>query len=87
MFEAKIKIISLEKRVMIITSKDNIVEKTNSIKFLHSNFDYSKLNEIWLLCYKPVNGSDCSAEPYSFSTWSKIDNVDYKLINAKLFKK
>ena len=73
--------------IIINYAKNISLKKTNNIKFLHSNFDYSKLNEIWLLCYKPVNGSDCSAEPYSFSTWSKIDNVDYKLINAKLFKK
>ena len=74
-------------KIIINYAKNTKIKKTNNIQFLYSDFDYSKLNEIWLLCYKPVNGSDCSAEPYSFSTWSKIDNVNYKLINAKLFKK
>lgn len=79
--------IKIIESIIINYAKNTNIKKISNIQFLHSDFDYSKLNEIWLLCYKPVNGSNCSPESYSFSTWSKIDNVDYKLINAALYKK
>tara|TARA_Y100000591_G_scaffold264096_1_gene237430 strand:- start:527 stop:1948 length:1422 start_codon:yes stop_codon:yes gene_type:complete len=75
------------KEIVINYSKKTILGKKDNINFLSSNFDYSELKEIWFLCYKPINGFDCSPEPYSFSNWSKVDNAEFKLINAALFKK
>ena len=68
-------------------SKNILNSKKNNITFLNSKFDYSELENIWLLCYKPINNFDCSPKPYAFSNWEKVDNVEYKLINASLYKK
>ena len=75
------------KKIVINYSKKTILGKKDNINFLSSNFDYSELKEIWLLCYKPINGFDCSPKPYSFSNWSKVDNLEFKLINAALYRK
>ena len=74
-------------KIVINYSKNTILGKKDNINFLSSNFDISELKEIWLICYQPINGFDCSPEPYSFSNWLKVDNVEFKLINATLFKK
>ena len=74
-------------KIIINYSKNTFNSKKNNINFLNSELDYSELKEIWLLCYKPINNFDCSSEPYAFSNWVKVDNVEYKLINASLYKK
>ena len=74
-------------KIIINYSKNTFNSKKDNINFLNSELDYSELKEIWLLCYKPINNFDCSSEPYAFSNWVKVDNVEYKLINASLYKK
>ena len=74
-------------KMTINYSKNILNSKKNNITFLNSKFDYSELENIWLLCYKPINNFDCSPKPYAFSNWEKVDNVEYKLINASLYKK
>ena len=74
-------------KIIINYSKNTLNSKKDNINFLNSELDYSELKEIWLLCYKPINNFDCSSEPYAFSNWVKVDNVEYKLINASLYKK
>ena len=74
-------------KMTINYSKNILNSKKNNITFLNSKFDYSELENIWLLCYKPINNFDCSPKPYALSNWEKVDNVEYKLINASLYKK
>lgn len=79
--------LNMIEKIIINYSKNTAAGEKNNIKFLTSEFDYSELEEIWLLCYKPINNFDCSPKPYAFSNWIKVDNVEYKLINASLYKK
>ena len=79
--------LNMIEKIIINYSKNAVAGDKNNIKFLTSEFDYSELEEIWLLCYKPINNFDCSPKPYAFSNWVKVDNVEYKLINASLYKK
>ncbi len=79
--------LNMIEKIIINYSKNAAAGDKNNIKFLTSEFDYSELEEIWLLCYKPINNFDCSPKPYAFSNWVKVDNVEYKLINASLYKK
>lgn len=74
-------------KIIINYSINTLNSKKGNINFLNSEFDYSELKEIWLLCYKPINNFDCTPKPYAFSNWEKVDNVEYKLINASLYKK
>ena len=74
-------------KIIINYSINTLNSKKDNINFLNPEFDYSELKEIWLLCYKPINNFDCSPKPYTFSNWEKVDNVEYKLINASLYKK
>ena len=47
---------------------------------------YSKINDLWILCYKPINGFDCAPTTYLSSSWLKVDDVEYKLIESTLYK-
>ena len=85
---------------VIIKSNDNITEeitinyarntksaKNNNINFINSNKDYSKLEQIWYVCYQPINNFDCSTNGYSFSSWNLEDKINYKLIETSLYKR
>ena len=74
-------------KIVINYLKNTRTSKQSNLNFYSSNSDYSKLNALWILCYKPINGFDCAATTYLSSSWLKVDNVEYKLIGSTLYKK
>ena len=78
---------NIKERITINYSKYTQVAQNNTLNFYTSNTDYSTLNEIWVVCYKPINSFDCSPNSYLFSNWYKQDSIDYKLMNLTLYKK
>ena len=77
---------TLTEKIVINYSKNTITSKNSNLNFYSSNNDYSKLNALWILCYKPINGFDCSPTTYLSSSWLKVDDVEYKLIESTLYK-
>ena len=73
----------------IITNyfKNTKIAKENNLLFFKSSLDHSNLNALWLLCYKPVNGNDCLLNNDKFSSWSKTDQIEYKLVISTLYEK
>ena len=78
---------NINERITVNYSKYTHVAQNNTLNFYTSNSDYSTINEIWVLCYKPINSFDCSLNSYLFSNWYKKDSIDYKLMNLTLYKK
>ena len=78
--------ISVEK-IIINYSKNTKTAKGNNITFYKSNDKLVELNQIWMTCYEPINSFDCSHKSNLKSSWIKVDNVKYHLINSTLFKK
>lgn len=85
---------------ILIKTKNDIVERLtinysmythvaqkNNLNFYTSSDNYSTINEIWVVCYKPINNFDCSLNSNLFSDWKKQDSIDYKLINSTLYKR
>ena len=73
-------------RILINYLKNTITSKYSNLNFYSSNSDYSKINDLWILCYKPINGFDCAPTTYLSSSWLKVDDVEYKLIESTLYK-
>jgi hypothetical protein len=77
----------INEKITINYSKNTLVAKMKNINFINSKSNYSTLDKVWLICYKPINGFNCSPESYNFLNWSVNDSVEYKLINSTLYKK
>ena len=77
----------INEKITINYSKNTLAAKTKNINFINSKSNYSNLERVWLICYKPINGFNCSPESYNFLNWSVNDSVEYKLIKSTLYKK
>ena len=77
----------LIEKITINYSKNILTSVKNNITFYNSNENYTNFNKAWLICYKPINGFDCSPKPFFFSSWSEADNTEYHLIKSTLYKK
>jgi len=77
----------ITEKITINYSKNILATKIKNINFISSKSNYSNLEKIWLICYKPINNFNCSPETYNFLNWSVNDSVEYKLINSTLYTK
>jgi hypothetical protein len=77
----------IDERLTVNYSMYTDVAQKNSLNFYTSNDNYSTINEIWVVCYKPINDFDCSLNSNLFFNWKKLDSVDYNLINSSLYKR
>ena len=62
-------------------------QKKNNINFFKSIDEIDNLKNIWLICYQPINGYDCSANNFIFSTWKNVSKINHKLIVTYLYEK
>ena len=65
----------------VIISNENI--DFNFLGEIHKN----NVSEFWILCYEPVNNFQCIPQEINANNFIKKDQINFKLINAALFKK
>jgi len=78
---------NIDEKITVNYSKYTDVTQNDYLNFYTSNSNFSKINEIWVVCYKPINGFDCSISSYLFSNWTEEASIDFKLMNLTLYKK
>tara|TARA_Y100000590_G_scaffold22008_1_gene25413 strand:- start:1325 stop:2755 length:1431 start_codon:yes stop_codon:yes gene_type:complete len=79
--------VPLIEKITINYSKNTLAAKNSNIIFYSSNQNYSNLSKVWLLCYEPINGFDCSPKNYLFVSWNENDIAKHHLIKSTLYKK
>ena len=76
----------LTEKLTINYVKNIKISKDNNINFLKSSDDLSNLGKLWFVCYQPINGFDCSAKNYIFSSWEILSETNHKLLTTYQFK-
>jgi hypothetical protein len=74
----------LTQKIVLNYSK-NIADIQNKIIFLNEK-NKDNFNNVWIVCYKPVNNFNCDEKPSNFFSWNDIDTVNYNLISGILYK-
>ena len=77
---------TMAEKIVINYSKNTRTSKQNNLNFYNSKSDYSKLDTLWIICYKPINGFNCAPTNYLSSSWLKVDKVEYKLVGSTLYR-
>jgi len=76
----------LTEKLTINYVKNIKISKDNNINFLKSSDDLSNLGKLWFVCYQPINGFDCSAKNYIFSSWEILSETNHKLLTTYQFE-
>ena len=76
----------LTEKLTINYAKNIKISKDNNINFLKSSDDLSNLSKLWFVCYQPINGFDCSAKDYIFSSWEILSETNHKLLTTYQFE-
>ena len=76
----------LTEKLTINYVKNIKISKDNNINFLKSSDDLSNLGKLWFVCYQPINGFDCSAKYYIFSSWEILSETNHKLLTTYQFE-
>ena len=76
----------LTEKLTINYAKNIKISKDNNINFLKSSDDLSNLGKLWFVCYQPINGFDCSAKNYIFSSWEILSETNHKLLTTYQFE-
>ena len=76
----------LTEKLTINYAKNIKISKDNNINFLKSSDDLSNLSKLWFVCYQPINGFDCSAKDYIFSSWGILSETNHKLLTTYQFE-
>ena len=76
----------LTEKLTINYAKNIKISKDNNINFLKSSDDLSNLSKLWFICYQPINGFDCSAKDYIFSSWRILSETNHKLLTTYQFE-
>ena len=76
----------LTEKLTINYVKNIKISKDNNINFLKSSDDLSNLGKLWFVCYQPINGFDCSAKDYIFSSWEILSETNHKLLTTYQFE-
>ncbi len=76
----------LTEKLTINYVKNIKISKDNNINFLKSSDDLSNLDKLWFVCYQPINGFDCSAKNYIFSSWEILSETNHKLLTTYQFE-
>ena len=76
----------LTEKLTINYVKNIKISKDNNINFLKSSDDLSNLSKLWFVCYQPINGFDCSAKNYIFSSWEILSETNHKLLTTYQFE-
>lgn len=76
----------LTEKLTINYAKNIKISKDNNINFLKSSDDLSNLSKLWFVCYQPINGFDCSAKDYIFSSWRILSETNHKLLTTYQFE-
>ena len=79
--------IHIIENITIHYAKNIKLKEKNNITFFKSKDDLTNLNNLWILCYKPINGFNCSLDNLLSESWKKKDIKDYNLINLTLYEK
>ena len=77
---------ALTEKLTINYVKNIKISKDNNINFLKSSDDLSNLGKLWFVCYQPINGFDCSAKNYIFSSWEILSETNHKLLTTYQFE-
>ncbi len=77
----------ITEKIIINYAENTKVSKKNNINFFKSIDEIDNLKNIWLICYQPINGYDCSANNFIFSTWKNVSKINHKLIVTYLYEK
>ena len=75
---------SLEK-IIINYAENTKTAKKNNLIFYKLDDKFTKLNKLWMTCYKPINGFDCSPEFNLNTSWTESDKIEYHLIKSTLY--
>ena len=63
----------------------NVIKKNNFKLFEIYNFP-SELKKVWIICYEPFTGFDCSVPSDKGKNWILLDDKKFHLVYAKLFR-
>ena len=63
----------------------NVIKKNNFKLFNIYNFP-TELKKVWIICYGPFTGFDCSVSNDKTKSWILLDDKKFHLVSAKLFK-
>ena len=71
-------------KIIINYAKNTDTAKKNNLIFYKLDDKFTKLNKLWLTCYKPINEFDCSPEFNLNTSWTESDKIEYHLIKSTL---
>ena len=72
-------------KIIINYAKNTKAAKKNNLIFYKLDDKFTKLNKLWMTCYKPINGFDCSPEFNLNTSWTESDKIEYHLIKSTLY--
>lgn len=70
----------------MITNYMKNINDDKKITFLSSNETYIDVNNVWLICYKPVNNFDCENKNKKILKWANEIEINFHLVQATLYK-